>query len=250
MRCRASSRFQTSFRLSIAFASHFLLSKCTPPSPTRRAVTLGLKRTRALRRYVEVMQRVRGMKLLSVLNRARERGKRPACPAVAVARHAVGGIGLGWDGVFGTMFKAWGVMLLRHGHYHSDPHPGNFMLAKDGRLAILDWGQTQVAPESYRLHVCRLVLAMVAEDYPRVADEVRRSPGSLKKKNNQPLKFPTDLRDSRTTNSLNPCSCVEHPAARCDYTRKCSWNDPPRRRSRRCATRTSTRDPRCWRRLT
>jgi predicted unusual protein kinase regulating ubiquinone biosynthesis (AarF/ABC1/UbiB family) len=35
-------------------------------------------------------------------------------------------------------------MLLRHGHYHSDPHPGNFMLAKDGRLAILDWGQTQV----------------------------------------------------------------------------------------------------------
>jgi predicted unusual protein kinase regulating ubiquinone biosynthesis (AarF/ABC1/UbiB family) len=34
--------------------------------------------------------------------------------------------------VFGTMFKAWGVMLLRHGHYHSDPHPGNFMLAKVG----------------------------------------------------------------------------------------------------------------------
>lgn len=122
-----------------------------------------------MRLYVEVMQRVRGIKLLSVLNRARERRKRPVCPAVAAARHADGGIG--WDGVFGTMFKAWGVMLLRHGHYHSDPHPGNFMLAKDGRLAILDWGQTQVAPDSYRLHVCRLVLAMVAEDYPRVADE-------------------------------------------------------------------------------
>jgi predicted unusual protein kinase regulating ubiquinone biosynthesis (AarF/ABC1/UbiB family) len=57
------------------------------------------------------------------------------------ARHTPGGIG--WDGVFQTMFKAWGVMILRHGHYHSDPHPGNFMLAKDGRLVILDWGQTQ-----------------------------------------------------------------------------------------------------------
>jgi hypothetical protein len=48
-----------------------------------------------------------------------------------------------------------------------------YCYTEDGRLAILDWGQTQVAPESYRLHLCRLVLAMVAEDYPRVADEVR-----------------------------------------------------------------------------
>jgi hypothetical protein len=48
-------------------------------------------------RYVMVMGRVRGIKLLSVLNRARQRWKRPACPAVAAARHANGGIG--WVGL-------------------------------------------------------------------------------------------------------------------------------------------------------
>jgi aarF domain-containing kinase len=47
------------------------------------------------------------------------------------------------------------------------------MIAKDGRLAILDWGQTQVAPEAYRHHLCRLVVSMVAEDYPKIAEEVR-----------------------------------------------------------------------------
>ena len=65
-------------------------------------------------------------------------------------------------------------MLLRHGHYHSDPHPGNFILQRDGKLAILDWGQTQVAPDSRSwMHLCRLTVAMAAEDFPRVADDVR-----------------------------------------------------------------------------
>ena len=120
---------------------------------------------------VLVMRRVRGTKLLAALNRARASNRRPKCPATAAARHANGGVG--WDGVFDSVFKAWGLMLLRHGHYHSDPHPGNFILQKDGKLAILDWGQTQVAPDAYRMHLCRLVVAMAAEDYPRVADEVR-----------------------------------------------------------------------------
>ena len=43
---------------------------------------------------VLVMERVRGIKLLSVLNRARQRRKRPTCPPVAAARHANGGRGL------------------------------------------------------------------------------------------------------------------------------------------------------------
>jgi aarF domain-containing kinase len=120
---------------------------------------------------VLVMERVKGVKLLSVLNRARRRKRRPLVPAAAAKVHVDGGIG--WDGVFDTMFRCWSVMLLRHGHYHSDPHPGNFMIAKDGRLAILDWGQTQVAPEAYRHHLCRLVVSMVAEDYPKIAEEVR-----------------------------------------------------------------------------
>lgn len=143
------------------FEKHGLDDRVTVPEVEEEASTSS----------VLVMRRVRGTKLLAALNRARASNRRPKCPATAAARHANGGVG--WDGVFDTVFKAWGLMLLRHGHYHSDPHPGNFILQRDGKIAILDWGQTQVAPDSYRMHLCRLTVAMAAEDFPRVADEVR-----------------------------------------------------------------------------
>ena len=143
------------------FEKHGLDDRVTVPEVEEEASTSS----------VLVMRRVRGTKLLAALNRARASNRPPKCPATAAARHANGGVG--WDGVFDTVFKAWGLMLLRHGHYHSDPHPGNFILQRDGKLAILDWGQTQVAPDSYRMHLCRLTVAMAAEDFPRVADEVR-----------------------------------------------------------------------------
>jgi aarF domain-containing kinase len=47
------------------------------------------------------------------------------------------------------------------------------MLRRDGKLAILDWGQTQIAPASYRAHLCRLVIHMCAEDPHAIAHEVR-----------------------------------------------------------------------------
>ena len=126
---------------------------------------------------VLVMERVRGVKVLDALNRARRRGRVPRLPSRARDVHNAssggGASGDGWEGVFHTVFRAWGVMLLRHGHYHSDPHPGNLMLRRDGKLAILDWGQTQIAPASYRAHLCRLVIHMCAEDPRAIANEVR-----------------------------------------------------------------------------
>ena len=117
-------------------------------------------------------RRATGTKLLTTLRRARAAGRRPRCPPAVAARHAVPGKE-GWGGVFHTVFLAWGAMLLRHGHYHSDPHPGNFILERDGRLCVLDFGQTQIAEPRYKLHLCRLVVHMVNEDYERVAEEVR-----------------------------------------------------------------------------
>ena len=64
-------------------------------------------------------------------------------------------------------------MLLRHGHVHCDPHPGNFILRRDGKLAILDWGQTHSFAPPFRRHLCRLVVHMAGEHHEAIAAEVR-----------------------------------------------------------------------------
>lgn len=125
---------------------------------------------------VLVSTRARGTKLLKTLNRARESGRRPKCPPAAAAVHAFNRSDPrcgGWDGVFHTMHLAWGTMLLRHGHFHCDPHPGNFILRADGKLAILDWGQTHSFAPPFRRHLCRLVVHMAGEHHEAIAAEVR-----------------------------------------------------------------------------
>ena len=125
---------------------------------------------------VLVSTRARGKKLLETLNRARETGRSPKCPRAAAVTHAFGGTDPrfgGWDGVFHTMHRAWGAMLLRHGHVHCDPHPGNFILRRDGKLAILDWGQTHSFAPPFRRHLCRLVVHMAGEHHEAIAAEVR-----------------------------------------------------------------------------
>ena len=46
------------------------------------------------------------------------------------------------------LFRAYLKQILIDGFFHADPHPGNIVLASDGRLAILDLGMTgRVAPD-------------------------------------------------------------------------------------------------------
>ena len=65
-------------------------------------------------------------------------------------------------------------MIFRCGFVHCDPHPGNFILRRDGKLAILDWGQTHSFAPPFRRHLCRLVVHMAGEHHEAIAAEVVR----------------------------------------------------------------------------
>lgn len=43
-----------------------------------------------------------------------------------------------------TLLLSYMVQLLETGYLHADPHPGNFLLLDDGRVAILDYGSALV----------------------------------------------------------------------------------------------------------
>src|ERR687896_169153 len=42
-----------------------------------------------------------------------------------------------------VVFRFFFGSLYRHGHFSGDPHPGNYLLMNDGRVAFLDFGMTK-----------------------------------------------------------------------------------------------------------
>ena len=58
----------------------------------------------------------------------------------------------------------------RDGFFHADLHPGNVMVCKDGRIALVDFGIIGRLPEKDRLAVAEILHAFVKRDYMRVAE--------------------------------------------------------------------------------
>ncbi len=53
----------------------------------------------------------------------------------------------------------FGQQVIRAGFYHGDPHPGNILALRDGRIALLDFGQTLSLSEAQRCGFAALSLA-------------------------------------------------------------------------------------------
>ena len=48
-----------------------------------------------------------------------------------------------------VVFRFFFGCLYRNGHFSGDPHPGNYMLMEDGRVAFLDFGMTKRLPRDF-----------------------------------------------------------------------------------------------------
>ncbi|HEY3946253.1 MAG TPA: AarF/ABC1/UbiB kinase family protein [Solirubrobacteraceae bacterium] len=69
------------------------------------------------------------------------------------------------DRVGEIVFRFYFGSLYRFGHFSGDPHPGNFVLRPDGRVAFLDFGMTKIVPRGAietELEVLRAALEMDA----------------------------------------------------------------------------------------
>ncbi|KAJ3305316.1 hypothetical protein HDV03_001609 [Kappamyces sp. JEL0829] len=59
-----------------------------------------------------------------------------------------------------ALLDAHGHQLLVNGFFNADPHPGNFLLMPDGRIAMLDYGQVKRLTDQERLFLARFVVAV------------------------------------------------------------------------------------------
>eukprot|EP00899_Mesostigma_viride_P013440 jgi/Mesvir1/22097/Mv22604-RA.1 len=123
-----------------------------------------------------VMEFLDGIKLLDVLLKGDE-----ACGGVLRA-HAGG-----MAGVFDVLYNVWGQMVLVDGLFHADPHPGNIMLTRDGRVGLIDYGEAKQLPDRVRLALCRLVVAMASDDHEAVAARMMEMDDFMLAHNTKPL---------------------------------------------------------------
>jgi ubiquinone biosynthesis protein len=65
-------------------------------------------------------------------------------------------------------------MIFRDGFYHADPHPGNFMVLGDGRIALLDAGMVGRIDEPFLFQIEDILLAAGDRDAEALTDAVTR----------------------------------------------------------------------------
>ena len=63
-------------------------------------------------------------------------------------------------------------MVFEDGLFHADPHPGNFFIEADGRIAIIDFGMVGTIDDRLRERLGRLLVALALDDADRVAESL------------------------------------------------------------------------------
>lgn len=63
-------------------------------------------------------------------------------------------------------------MILGHGYYHADPHPGNLLVLPGGAIGLLDYGMVGRLDDRSRDDIEDLMLAVIDLDAPRMAELV------------------------------------------------------------------------------
>lgn len=68
------------------------------------------------------------------------------------------------------LFDAYLDQVLVDGFFHADPHPGNILLTRDGRLALIDLGMVGRIQERMQDSLLRLLLAIAEDRGDRAAE--------------------------------------------------------------------------------
>lgn len=72
----------------------------------------------------------------------------------------------------GELMRAYLDQVFVHGDIHADPHPGNVLLCRDGRLALIDLGMVAQVPPRMRERLLKLLFAAVDARGEDVAREL------------------------------------------------------------------------------
>ena len=67
------------------------------------------------------------------------------------------------------LWRAYLKQILKDGAFQCDPHPGNFLIDREGRLALLDYGMIAFVSRENQLRLMALLITLVERDGDRTA---------------------------------------------------------------------------------
>jgi predicted unusual protein kinase regulating ubiquinone biosynthesis (AarF/ABC1/UbiB family) len=68
------------------------------------------------------------------------------------------------------VMELYAKMMLVHGLFHADPHPGNLHVAPDGRIILLDFGMVMRVPLELRRQLVAAIFAAIRRDSDALAE--------------------------------------------------------------------------------
>ena len=74
------------------------------------------------------------------------------------------------DRLVQQVMELYARMMLVHGLFHADPHPGNMHVAPDGRIILLDFGMVVRVPLALRRELVAAIFAAIRKDPDALAD--------------------------------------------------------------------------------
>ena len=77
------------------------------------------------------------------------------------------------DDMAKRLIDVFSEMLLVHGFFHADPHPGNMLVRPDGTLVLLDFGLAKEFAPGFREGIIALIMAVMSGDEVMVGKAFR-----------------------------------------------------------------------------
>jgi predicted unusual protein kinase regulating ubiquinone biosynthesis (AarF/ABC1/UbiB family) len=73
-----------------------------------------------------------------------------------------------------TLVHFYTEQMLVKGFFHADPHPGNLLISKEGKLILLDFGMVKRVPNETRIAIIEMLKAANEQDYERFVSASKR----------------------------------------------------------------------------
>ena len=71
-----------------------------------------------------------------------------------------------------AILRAYGVMIFQSDRFHADPHPGNLIAMKGGRLGLIDFGEVGSVDPAERTALLRMMMAVLGRNGEDLASAV------------------------------------------------------------------------------